>query len=486
MYKTISTILYFFSIIILIPSLFIEYYKESIVFGLHGITIAFFAYIYAFFNKNKKKCSVVTYKDSVLLLMYIWIIISLISAIPFYLLINNITIADALFESVSGLTTTGSTIFEDIESLSKPILLWRMLLHLIGGIGILTMTSFLILKFKNEYYHSIQNDFATYYDKENNQNKNFSQQYILSCIASIYFIILIACIATYYFLGMNLFDAVCHGISTIATGGFANYNDSINHFNENKSLICAIIFFMLLSSLPMFNIYRIIALRDKKSLFDEQILYFLLIISISIIALYFFFNLKYRATLLEVTFTITSIFSSTGFVLIDYEKWQYIGSLAVCLSFIGGCLGSTSGGIKILRFIIIFKSTGKNIFNFLHQNKKDNIIINGKITNDETVIYSKGYFILFIITFGISFLIISFLNPNGSFLTNFTAVSATLTNSGPGLGGKIGAIGNYSSLSSSVKFLLSLLMIMGRLEIYPLLFMAMIGYYNMKKIIIND
>ncbi len=395
-----------------------------------------------------------------------WIALSLFAAIPFYF--NNLSYVDALFEAVSGITTTGATIFDNIEEQSPGILLWRAMLHGIGGLGIITtgiavFPSFKVLSLNNLLY----SEYSDAIKKRLPHTRS-----VVIHITAIYYSLILLCIFFYYLAGMSLFDAICHGMSTVSTGGFANYNDSIGHYN-NPTLEVITIIFMILGSLPFFSYLKII--RRLNVCHDEQVSYFIKIIIISSLFSYLWLYkntdlgmlLSFRCS----TFTTTSLITSTGHAICDHVSWSFISVLTLFLTFFGGCSGSASGGIKIFRLIVLLRSIENYFRLLLNSDAGDRVKFNNKILENDEVHSVLIFFAIYILTFTISSIVMSYLS-NADFITSISSVSAMLTNSGPGFSNLIGPSGNYASFSYEVKLLLSALMLLGRLEILPIYFCA--------------
>lgn len=394
----------------------------------------------------------------------IWIVLSLFAAIPFYL--SNFSYVDSLFEAISGITTTGATILNNVETQSPGILLWRAMLHSIGGLGIITTGIAIFPMFKIFSLNNLL--YSEYSDAVKKRLPHIRS--VVIYIMIIYYSLILLCIFSYYLAGMSLFDSVCHGMSTVSTGGFANYNDSIGHYN-NPILEVITIVFMILGSLPFLSYLKIIKRLDIYH--DEQVSYFIGITLVSFLfaALWLYGNvdLEVSKSFRYSTFTITSLVTSTGYTVCDYVGWGFISVLTFFLTFIGGCCGSASGGIKIFRLIVILKSIKNYFHNILNSNTNNKIKFNNQILKSSEVHSVFMFFAIYILTFTIASIVMSYLN-NADFITSISSVSAMLTNAGPGFSNLVGPLGNYSSFSDKVKLFLSLLMLLGRLEILPIYF----------------
>ncbi|MDM8334993.1 TrkH family potassium uptake protein [Wolbachia pipientis] len=393
-----------------------------------------------------------------------WVALSLFAAIPFYL--DNLSYVDALFETVSGLTTTGATVFSDVEKQSPGILLWRAMLHGIGGFGIITVG---IAVFPMLKVLSLNNLLYSEYSDATKRRLPNTRSVMIHATA-IYYGLILLCIFFYYLAGMPLFDAICHGMSAVSTGGFANYNDSIGHYND-PILKAITIIFMILGSLPFLSYLRIIG--RLYIYHDEQVFYFVRIVIVSSLFAYFCLyknvNLGISLSFIDSTFTITSFITSTGYVVCNYVDWSFISVLAFFLTFVGGCGGSASGGIKVFRLIVFLRSIGNHFHLLLNPDADNRVKFNDKTLENDEVRSVFTFFAIYILTFAISSIVMSYLS-NTDFVTSISSVSATLTNSGPGFSNLIGPSGNYSSFSNEVKLFLSFLMLLGRLEILPIYF----------------
>ncbi|MDR2831517.1 MAG: TrkH family potassium uptake protein [Rickettsiales bacterium] len=405
-----------------------------------------------------------------------WIAFSLFAALPFYL--NNLSYVDALFEAISGITTTGATVFSNIEKQSPGILLWRAMLHGIGGFGIITLG---IAVFPMLKILSLNNLLYSEYSDATKRKLPHTRSVVIH-IMVIYYGLILLCIFSYYLAGMPLFDAICHGMSAVSTGGFANYNDSIGYYN-NPILEVITIIFMILGSLPFLSYLKIIKRLDICH--DEQVSYFVKITIILSLFAYFWLyknadlgvSLSFRCS----TFTVTSLITSTGYAICNHIDWSFISVLAFFLTFIGGCSGSASGGIKIFRMIILLRSIRNYFRLLLNPDAGDRVKFNGETLENDEVHSVFIFFAIYILTFTISSIVMSYLS-NADFITSISSVSATLTNSGPGFSNLIGPSGNYSSFSNGVKLFLSFLMLLGRLEILPIYFcIGNLFLFNRKK-----
>jgi len=397
-----------------------------------------------------------------------WLCIAIFGSIPFLLSNLNLSFVDAFFESMSGITTTGSTILTNPEFAPKSILIWRSILQWLGGIGVIVM-AITILPLLNvggmQLFKSDQMSDTT----EKILPKTSEITLIISII---YLTLTFVCGIAYWGAGMNIFDSIAHAMTTIATGGFSTYSDSIGHFENAKIEIISIIF-IILGSMPFIAYLKFIK-GDKKIFFkDNQIkgLIYILIFSILLMFLYLIISsseYSFLENLRISTFNVVSVLSGTGYVTTDFGLWgKFPLIFFLFLMFIGGCAGSTTCGIKIFRFQILGRFIINQIKKLLYPHGIFSIKYNDqKISN--TFIYSIITFIF--LYFFIFFILAALLSINGlDFTTAISGSASAISNVGPGLGDIIGPNGNFSSLPNFSKLSLSLGMLLGRLELFAVL-----------------
>ena len=402
-----------------------------------------------------------------------WLSIAIFGSLPFVFSSINFTFVNAFFESMSGITTTGSTIISNLNEMPKGILLWRALLQWLGGIGIIIMAITLmpIMNVGGMQLFKISSNDSS--EKILPKSKEVALRLIY-----IYTGLTALCAISYLIFGMNFFDSITHSMTTIATGGFSNYNESIAFFNSSKIEISAMIF-ILLGSLPFITYIKFIN-GDKMIFFNDiQIRAFLKVIFVSIIILsiYLAFNHSENFNFMAILFNTISILTGTGYVNAQFDNWgSFSLVLFLILMFIGGCAGSTTCGVKIFRIQILYSF----------------IIINLK-----KIIYPKGIFVLkynqnpidnkfisSIISFIYMYLIIFFfitalLSLTGlDFVTSISGAATSISNVGPGLGSIIGPNGDFSSLPDASKWILSLGMILGRLELFAILVLFLPSFWR--------
>ena len=414
-------------------------------------------------------------KEAFIITVLSWLLLAILCSIPFIYTESNLGVVDALFESMSGITTTGSTIINDLDSLSKGILIWRALLQWLGGIGIIVIALFILpfLRIGGMQLFHLEGDDP--YDKFLPKISS-----VISKIFLIYIILTLLLFCLYYINGMTIFDSIAHSFTTISTGGFSTHNDSFAYFNNNSILLIAIIF-MIIGSFPFLVLAQTNAKNPFAVIKDHQIKIFILILLISIVIIYFLANNFIDGSLgdkvILISFNTISIISGTGYVNDNFENWgNYASVLFLILMFIGGCAGSTTGGLKVFRFQILFKF----IFQHLKKMLQPHVVVasqfNGKKIHESTFESVMSFFFIYILTFAFSALLLSFSGLD--FLTCFSAAASAVSNVGPGLGEIIGPDGNYSSLTSYSKIILIFTMFLGRLEMLTILVLLLPSFWR--------
>ena len=396
-----------------------------------------------------------------------WVMVAIFGSLPFVLSTMNFTFSEAFFESMSGITTTGATVITNLDNSPKSILLWRAIMQWLGGIGIVVMaiTILPLLKVGGMQLFKMEGPDTT----EKILPRTIE---VAAIIISTYFALTFLCGLFYWIFGMTIFDSACHAMTTIATGGFSTHNDSIGFFKSSNIEIIASIF-IILGSIPFIS-YLKFSQGNKKIFFqDVQIkgLIYLLFISITVMFLYLMF-INYESSLFDKirisSFNVISILSGTGYVTDDFGLWGKFSLIFfLFLMFIGGCAGSTACGIKIFRLQMLLIFLKNQIKKLIYPNS---VIIakynNQKISED----FIKSV-IIFIFTFLFIFLIIAMLlSISGlDFITSISGAASSISNVGPGLGDMIGPNGNYKNLPDLSKWILTLGMLLGRLELFAVL-----------------
>ncbi len=396
-----------------------------------------------------------------------WLMVAIFGSLPFLLSPKEFTFSEAFFESMSGITTTGSTIIADLDQSPKSILLWRALMQWLGGIGIVVMaiTILPLLKVGGMQLFKMEGPDST----EKILPRTFE---VATIIISTYLVLTFLCGLFYWLFGMSIFDSVSHAMTTIATGGFSTHNESIGFFKNSNIEITASVF-IVLGSIPFIS-YLKFAQGNKKIFYqDVQIrgLIQLVLISVLIMFLYLLF-IGYESNILDKirisSFNVISILSGTGYVTDDFGLWGKFSLIFfLFLMFVGGCAGSTACGIKIFRLQMLLIFLKNQIKKLIYPNS----IIISKYNNQKISDNFINSVIVFIFSFLFIFLIIAMLlSISGlDFLTSISGAASAISNVGPGLGDMIGPNGNYKAIPDLSKWILSIGMLLGRLELFAVL-----------------
>lgn len=437
--------------------------KEAWYFVLTGVVSAILGVLAI---KVKKPKNMVLYQKAGFASTALsWILLSLVGCMPFWLSGEIPSFIDAFYETVSGITTTGATILNDVEALSKGMLMWRSFLHWLGGMGVIVFLLAIIPKLGGQ-----QNIFLMKAEspgpiigKAVPRMRNYATMLygIYIILTALEFILLL-------FGGLNVFEAINTSFSTAGTGGFGIYNSNAAAF-DSYYVQTVIAVFMLLFGIN-FSVYLcLIARKFKQSLKFEELWIYLGIVAVSTAIIAFNISSIYKPydAFHQSFFYVSSIISTTGFGLTDVNKWPELSkTVIIILTFIGASAGSTGGGFKISRIILLFKEVRKEFSLLVHPRNVKLVKMDGKAVNHDIMRTTSMYLVLYIGVFAISFLLVSI--DNMDFTTSFTAVAANLNNTGPGLGA-VGPVGNYADFSILSKIVFIFDMLAGRLELYPLL-----------------
>lgn len=394
-----------------------------------------------------------------------WILMSVIGCLPFVINGDIPHFADALFEMISGFTTTGATVVSDVEGLTKGSLFWRSFSHWIGGMGVLVFLLAIVPMAGGSHMNLMKAESPGPSVGKLVPKVRQTAKYLYI----IYFALTVIEVIFLLFGGMNLFEALTTSFGTAGTGGFAIWNDGFVSVSPYNQWVVTI--FMVLFGVN-FGFYFLILtgkLRDALR-FEEVRIYFIIVIAS---AVFIFINLWHFALyapaegIRHAFFQVASIITTTGFASANFDLWPETSrTILVILMFIGACAGSTGGGIKVSRFIIAFKSFIKEIISYLHPRSVKKIKVEGKPLEHETLRATNVYFMTYMVIFAVSVLLVSI--ENKDLVTNFTAVAATFNNIGPGLS-LVGPMSNFGHFTDFTKYILMFDMLAGRLEIFPML-----------------
>lgn len=461
----LSKILYIEAGFLLLPVIVSFIYKENYSNILSFLVTMFLLLLSGYLLGYKSDASGAFYeKEGFIIVSLSWILLSAFGALPFVFSGSIPNFIDAFFETSSGFTTTGASILTNVEEISHSILFWRSFTHLIGGMGILVF-ALAILPRSNRNSHIMKAEvpgpvFGKFVAK---------MSYTARLLYKIYFAMTGILIIVLILVGHHIFDSFVHAFGAAGTGGFGIKANSIAYYNSSAVemiLATAMIIFGI-----NFNLYYVILIGKARDGFkSEELRWYLLIVFGSVVLI--FFNIRHNYTsyltaIKDIFFTVSSIISTTGYATVDFGKWPtFSRAILLFLMFTGACAGSTAGGLKISRFIILVKSSILQVRKAINPKRVLSIKVDNKLVGNEVVEEVKSYFVIYIFLVIIFTILISFTVPD--FTTAFSAVMATFNNIGPGLG-IVGPTGNYASLTYFNKIVLSLAMLAGRLEIFPIL-----------------
>lgn len=450
--------------VLLIPALVSVIYGEDDHWSFL-ITSAVLLVLFLIFGRKKPEHSTIYGKDGLVIVASAWILWSLFGALPYYISGEIPHYLDAFFETVSGFTTTGSTILVDIEGISKGVAFWRSLTHWIGGMGVLVFVMVITSLDEKNSMHLMRAEVpGPEADKLVPKARSTAQ-----ILYGMYFILTVAEVIFLLFGKMSLYDSILHAFSTAGTGGFSNRGMSIGYY-DSAYIDGVITVFMILFGIN-FNMYFLLLLKDVKAVFkNEEVRAYLgiiaaavAVISINIVSVYGSALKAFRYA----SFQVASIITTTGFATADYNLWpEFSKAVLLSLMVVGACAGSTGGGMKISRILIMAKSIKRELHRMLHPKSVSLVKINGKKIGQETLQGVNIYFMAYVLILIGSVLIVS-LN-NFDFATTFSAVLTTLNNVGPGIAG-VGPVENFAAFSDLSKVVFCFDMLVGRLEIFPFL-----------------
>lgn len=452
------------ALLLLFPMLVSMIYREE-EWKAFLITSVILAFLYLIFGRKKPKDSTIYGKDGFVIIASAWILWSLFGALPFWFSKSIPSYIDAFFETVSGFTTTGSTILTDIAALPRGMNFWRCFTHWIGGMGVLVFVMVVISLEDKNSMHLMRAEVPgpetdKLVPKARDTAKILYAMYFALTVTEIIFLLL---------GGMNLYDSIVHSFSTAGTGGFSSRNESVAFYNS-AYIDGVITVFMILFGIN-FNIYYFLLLKKFKVVFkNEEVRAYLgiilgatLLVTANLIRTYGSILQAFRYA----AFQVASIITTTGFVTADFNLWpEFSKAILLMLMVIGACAGSTGGGMKVSRVLILLKSIGREMKRLLHPKSVNIVKVNGKKIGEDTLQGVYVYFISYVAIFIVSVLLISL--DNFDFATTFSGVLTTINNTGPGISA-VGPIENFAGFSGFSKIVFCLNMLIGRLEIFPFL-----------------
>ncbi|MBE6668275.1 MAG: TrkH family potassium uptake protein [Ruminococcaceae bacterium] len=460
---TLGWILLFESAFMMVPAITALIYAEFHSLAAFLISAGACLAVGALMSVRKPKNRTLRSRDGFVIVSLSWIVLSAFGAIPFMLTGVTNSYIDALFETASGFTTTGATIFSDVEILPNAVIMWRSFTHWVGGMGILVfIMAFLPLSGgTNMYIMRAESPGPTVSKPVPKIKTTAMLLYVVYIVLTVLEFVLLVCGK------MPVFYAINTAFSTAGTGGFGFYNSSMGSFSPYIQIVITV--FMALFAIN-FSSYFFLLRGKIKEAFTSEIKTFLvilgassLLIALNIRSMYGSFGESMRHSF----FSVSSIMSTTGFATENFDMWPaFSQTLIVLVMIIGACAGSTGGGIKVSRIIVMWKLIRREMSTALHPKQVKKISMDGQIIERDVVRSIYGFFFCYILLFVISMVILAI--DGNDLITNFTSVAATIGNVGPGLA-KVGPIGNYGFFSPLSKLMLTFNMLAGRLELYPML-----------------
>ena len=463
-------LLIMFGVSFVIPLLVAIFYGESLVevFGISMFMLIAIGFLSWFFTKNNKQ--ELSLSDGFVITVLFWVVLSITGSIPFILF--GFSVVDSFFESMSGITTTGATVFAGLDDLPRSLLIYRQLLQWLGGMGLIVLAIAVmpLLGIGGGQLFKTQTP-----GPMSEQRLTPRITSTARALWSIYLVLTVLCVFTYRLAGMSYFDAISHAFSTVSIGGFSTHDLSIGYF-DSFSIEIACVIFMLLSAMSFAVHYSAIYRKQLlKYFYDPELRFFIsfLIVVFSVVCLSLISN-NVENPVRSGLFQTVSILTTTGFLTEEYSSWPtYVSFMLLVGAFMGACSGSVGGGIKSWRILIMLKHAYKQIFKIIHPDSINTIKLGKKVVDSNVSEAVWGFFSIYIISFMVLFLLV--LATGLDFISAFSAVGACLNNLGPGLGE---VASNYTGVPSSTKLILCFAMILGRLEIFTFLVVLMPAFWR--------
>lgn len=462
----------------MLPSLLVDFaagHPDWQVFLFAAATTAFVGGSFVLMTRGASPTAELTVRQGFLLTTLVWLATAAFGALPLWFSNLGLGAADAFFESMSGITTTGSTVISELDSAPGGILVWRAILQWLGGIGIIVM-GIAILPMLSIGGMQLFRTEST--DSSEKILPRAGQ--LATSIGVIYLAITVACASAYWLFGMTAFEAILHAMTTVATGGYSTHDRSIGHFSSAAIEWTAIIF-MIVGGIPFVLYIQALRGRSFALWHDDQVLWFLGIIAagtgLFIVWLYVTGTAAGHDALRHAAFSTITLITGTGYAATDYGGWgTFAISLAFFLMCVGGCSGSTTGGIKVFRFAVIYRIARVQVLRLLQPSGVFRPFYNGEPVSDQTAISILGFIFVFALGFAVLALLLSFLGLD--YLTAMSAAVTAIANVGPGLGDEIGPDGNFGGLPDAAKWLLAAGMLLGRLELFTVLVLFAPAYWR--------
>lgn len=427
------------------------------------------------FLGHRDKVARISVREGFFLTTFTWVFMSVLGALPFELTSTHLSLTDSVFESISGITTTGATVLSDLDHHSRGILLWRSILQWLGGIGIVAFAIILLPFLKVGGMQLFRTESSDRSEKMMSKDKN-----IIFSIVLAYVLLTVFCMIAYYFEGMSGFDALNHALTTLSTGGFSTHDKSFGYFESHVMQITGAIF-MLLGGIPFVLYVKMMNKGDFNILKDDQVKVYLGILAFVTIAMMLYLvlhnHLGWEPAFTKSFFNVVSVVTTTGYATEDYTLWgMFPIAIFFFITYLGGCAGSTSGGAKTMRLIVgyqVFKAQIKKLVypNAVCCTKYQNKQLDMSTIQSTLVFGALFVFINVILTFGLAF-------QGLDIETAFSGAATAMANVGPGIGHMIGPAGNFAALPDGAKWILDIGMLLGRLEIMTVLVLLAPAYWR--------
>lgn len=472
----IGILTFFFGLTMVIPLLVGLYYRDqSVIPLLKSMGITAIAGISLYFVFKSEKAEVISQREGMAIVATGWTAVGLFGALPFYFGNGSFGFVDAVFESVSGFTTTGSSVLTNIEALSKGLLFWRSFIQWLGGMGIIVL-SVAILPFigvggMQLYKAEVPSPVP---DKLKPRIRDTAM-----VLWKVYALVSLAQVLLLMVGGMDLYDALCHTFTTMPTGGFSTKNASIAHYNS-VYFDCVFIFFMLMAGINFSLHYQLLKGKPLAFWRNSECRFFLAtVLLLTVVVSFDVYGSAFEtigAALRHGAFQVVSIITTTGYTTADYEKWPAMSQLILLLCmFFGASAGSTGGGMKCLRIMLCFKYCYRELFSLIHPHAVSQIKISSKTVPEDVMRSVVGFLALYVGLFALCAVVLAGMGVD--FNTSFSAVAASIGNIGPGFG-MVGPAGNYSQIPVLGKWLLIWCMLLGRLEIFTVIILVVPEFWR--------
>ncbi|HHJ35711.1 MAG TPA: potassium transporter [Gammaproteobacteria bacterium] len=475
--KIIGMFVMLFSVTLLPPVVIDLIYKEGTAHNFFYSYLFLLGVGFLLFLPVRNKNNDLRLRDGFIVAVLFWLVLGTAGSLPFYTYEGmHINFASALFESISGLTTTGATVLVGLDSMPHSILFYRQELQWLGGMGIIVLAVAVMpmLGVGGMQLYRAETPGPV---KDSKLTPRIAET--AKALWYIYLSLTVICALAYWVAGMTFFDAVAHSFATVSNGGFSTHDSSVNYF-DNQAIEWVAIIFMLLGGINFALHFTAVRSRSVRAyLYDAEFRFYMVMLTVVFsLSTYVLYTqsilhdlpLAFR----EAVFQTVSITTTSGFVTTDYSTWPvFIPVLLIFSSFVGGCAGSTGGGIKVIRVLLLIKQGQREIFRLIHPNAQVKVKLGKQPVKDSVIDAVWGFFAAYIALFTLMMLTLMFTGLDQ--VTAFSAVAATLNNMGPGLGD---VTANYSSLSDFNKYVLCFSMLLGRLEIFTLLVLLMPAFWR--------